>query len=50
METGNTAIVARRYELCPNMVNRLVKEYKKEKYDEMGTGVWFGPLKTKKLS
>lgn len=28
-ETGNTSLVARRYELSPSMVNRWVREYRK---------------------
>ena len=36
IETGNAALVARRYELSPNMVNRWVKEYKEGKFDQDG--------------
>ncbi|WP_077299966.1 transposase [Virgibacillus pantothenticus] len=35
METGKTSIVARRYELNPNMVTRWVREYKDGKYGDI---------------
>jgi transposase-like protein len=50
IETGNSALVARRYELSPNMVNRWVKEYKEGKFDQDGVAVVSTPLETKKLS
>lgn len=50
IDTGNAALVARRYEINPNMVNRWVKEYKEGKYDEMIPGVESTPLETKKLA
>jgi transposase len=50
IETGNSALVARRYELSPNMVNRWVKEYKEGKFDQGGVEVVSTPLETKKLS
>lgn len=50
IETGNAALVARRYELSPNMVNRWVKEYKEGKYDDGDFGVEPAPLETKKLA
>ncbi|GAB6157834.1 transposase [Desulfotomaculum varum] len=31
LETGNNAVVARRYDLNPNMVGRWVREHKKDK-------------------
>src|SRR5690606_8665352 len=33
-ETKNTSLVARRYELNPNMVSRWIREYKEGKYGE----------------
>lgn len=33
-ETGNNSLVARRYELNPNMVSRWIREYKEGKYGE----------------
>lgn len=52
IETGNGAIVARRYELSSNMVNRWVKEYKDGKFDNgnVNEGKEWIPLETKKLS
>ncbi|MCM2534377.1 IS3 family transposase [Neobacillus pocheonensis] len=50
IDTGNAAVVARRYELSSNMVNRWVKEYKEGKYNDMSLGVDSTPLETKKLS
>lgn len=50
IDTGNAAVVARRYELSSNMVNRWVKEYKEGKYDNISVGVNGTPLETKKLS
>jgi transposase len=50
IDTGNAAVVARRYELSSNMVNRWVKEYKEGKYDNVGLGADSTPLETKKLS
>jgi transposase-like protein len=50
IETGNAALVARRYELSPNMVNRWVKEYKEGKFDQDGVQGVSTPLETKKLS
>jgi transposase len=50
MDTGNAAIVARRYELSSNMVNRWVKEYKEGKYNGQIIGGDSTPLETKKLS
>jgi transposase len=50
IETGNAALVARRYDLVSNMVNRWVKEYKEGKYDDQGQTVVHAPLETKKLS
>ncbi|MCQ6282373.1 transposase [Bacillus sp. EB600] len=32
INVGNTANIARQYELCPKMVNRWVKEFKEGKY------------------
>lgn len=43
IETGNASLVARRYELSPNMVNRWVKEYKEGKEDEINMGVDSAP-------
>jgi transposase len=34
-ETGNNTLVARRYELNPNMVGRWIREYKDGKYGEV---------------
>ena len=50
IDTGNAAVVARRFDLSSNMVNRWVKEYKEGKYDDMGLGVDTTPLESKKLS
>lgn len=50
LDTGNAALVARRYELSGNMVNRWVKEYKDGKYDDSSSTTEFVPLETKKLS
>jgi transposase-like protein len=50
IETGNAALVARRYELSPNMVNRWVKEYREGKYDDVISIVGTSPIETKKLS
>ena|ERR1700732_2060182 len=50
IDTGNAAVVARRYELSSNMVNRWVKEYKEGKYNDISLGVDSTPLETKKLS
>lgn len=33
METGNKAVVARRYELAANMLHRWIKEYEAGKFD-----------------
>ncbi|MEB5457401.1 hypothetical protein U8M14_15835 [Virgibacillus pantothenticus] len=35
METGKTSVVARRYELNPNMMTRWVQEYKGAKYGDI---------------
>src|SRR5690625_3560560 len=49
--TENVALVARRYELSPNMVNRWVKEYKDGKYDYPSQSTQEpAPIETKKLS
>ena len=50
VDTGNAAVVARRYELSSNMVNRWVKEYKEGKYDNVNLGADSSALDTKKLS
>lgn len=50
IDTGNAAVVARRYELSSNMVNRWVKEYKEGKFDLVNSTVNSTPLETKKLS
>ncbi len=50
IETGNAALVARRYELSSNMVNRWVKEYKEGKYADIISTVGTSPIETKKLS
>lgn len=50
IETGNTSLVARRYELSANMVHRWVKEYKDGKFDDVTRAVDHVPLETKKLS
>jgi transposase len=50
IDTGNSALVARRYELSPNMVNRWVKEFKAGNFDESIQEVGTSPLETKKLS
>lgn len=34
-ETGNNSLVARRYELNPNMVSRWIREYKDGKFGEV---------------
>ncbi|PTY76737.1 transposase, partial [Heyndrickxia sporothermodurans] len=38
-ETGNNSLVARRYELNPNMVSRWIREYKDGKYGEVDVTV-----------
>ncbi|RFU70027.1 transposase [Bacillus sp. V59.32b] len=51
IETNNGALVARRYELSPNMVNRWVKELNEGKYDDGSIPVAVSaPLETKKLA
>ncbi|MED3648672.1 transposase [Halalkalibacterium halodurans] len=49
LETGKQSIVARRYELNPNMVSRWVREYKDGKYGETKTED-VDPLEAKQLS
>ncbi|OIJ17974.1 transposase [Anaerobacillus alkalidiazotrophicus] len=50
IKTGNAALVARRYELSPNMVNRWVKEYKNGKFDDHSSTGDTVALETKELS
>ena len=50
IDTGNAAVVARRYELSSDMVNRWVKEYKEGKYDNVNLDADSSALDTKKLS
>ncbi|WP_166740001.1 transposase [Halalkalibacterium halodurans] len=48
-ETGNNSLVARRYELNPNMVSRWIREYKEGKYGEVDVTV-LPDLDSKELS
>lgn len=48
-ETGNNPLVARRYELNPNMVSRWVREYKDGKFGEVDVE-GLPDLDTKKLT
>ncbi|WP_445304417.1 transposase [Niallia sp. FSL W8-1348] len=48
-ETGNNSLVARRYELNPNMVSRWIREYKDGKYGEVDVAV-LPDLDSKELS
>jgi len=48
-ETGNNSLVARRYELNPNMVSRWIREYKDGKYGEVDVTV-LPDLDSKELS
>jgi transposase-like protein len=48
-ETGNNSLVARRYQLNPNMVSRWIREYKEGKYGEVDV-VDLPDLDSKELS
>lgn len=48
-ETGKITLVARRYELNPNMVGRWIREYKDGKYGEVDVAV-LPDLDSKELS
>lgn len=48
-ETGNNSLVARRYELNPNMISRWIREYKDGKYGEVDVTV-LPDLDSKELS
>jgi transposase-like protein len=49
IETGNNTLVARRYELNPNMVSRWIREYKNGKFGEVDVEV-LPDLDTKELT
>src|SRR5690554_5856275 len=50
IETGNAALVARRYELSPNMVYCWVREYNEGKFGDHISTDSVTPLETKQLS